>query len=220
MRGYPTNVHELAAALKIPSLPALIRFFLFDQLHPNSEQTGREVGLNRCPPFNGRVRIFPSAIAIYYAPSDPSGPRGMHRERIRSVRSWRGGRSRRDCVFVSHDESLPGFRGLHIARVHLFFSFSFGQISYSCALVTWFSPVADEPDSDTGMWIVAPDVVSNHTYPMDIISLDSIIRSAHLIGVAGEDYIPREVGPSESLDVFREFYVNKFADHHSHEMVF
>ncbi|KAI1781722.1 hypothetical protein LXA43DRAFT_907952 [Ganoderma leucocontextum] len=220
IRGYPRNVHELATAVKIPSLPSLIRFFLYDQLNPNSAQSARDAGLARCPPFDGNVRVFPSAIAIYYAPSDPSGPRGMHRERICSVQSWRGGRPRRDCVFVSHDESLPGFRGLHVARVHLFFSFAFGQMSYSCALVTWFSAVADEPDADTGMWIVAPDVVSNDTYPMDIISLDSIVRSAHLIGVAGKDYLPRDVGPSESLDVFREFYVNKFADHHSHEIAF
>ena len=144
----------------------------------------------------------------------------MHHERTCSVRSWRGGQPRRDCVFVSHDESLPGFRGLHVARVHLFFSFSFVQTSFSCALVTWFSPVADEPDADTGMWIVAPDMVDDNTYPMDVISLDSIIQSAHLIGVAGTGHLPHEVGPAESLDVFRESYVNKFADHHSHEIAF
>lgn len=220
MCGYPTNVHEFATALKIPSLPALICFFLFDQLHPDSEQTGQEAGLDRCPLFNGGVCIFPSAIVIYYAPSDPSGPRGMHHECIHSVQSWQSGQPCCDCVFISHDESLPGFRGLHVAHIHLFFSFSFGQISYLCALVMWFSPVADKPDLDTGMWIVAPDVVSNHTYPMDIISLDSIICSAHLIGVAGEDYIPCEVRPSESPNTPQEFYVNKFTDHHSHEIAF
>ncbi|KAJ6563451.1 hypothetical protein B0H10DRAFT_1843668, partial [Mycena sp. CBHHK59/15] len=56
------------------------------------------------------------------APSDQSGIGGMHRERIRSVRSWRGGAPRRDCVFVEQDTTQPGFRGLYAARVIAFMS--------------------------------------------------------------------------------------------------
>ncbi|KAF8135913.1 hypothetical protein K438DRAFT_1433878, partial [Mycena galopus ATCC 62051] len=53
-----------------------------------------------------------SAVAKFYAPSDHSGLHGMLHERIRAVRSWRGGPARHDCVFVEGNPDLPGFRGL------------------------------------------------------------------------------------------------------------
>ena len=223
MRRYPKNVRLLAHALQVPLLPSLVRYFLYDQLSPNARQSGAEAGLDACPEFDGNITVFPSAIATYYAPSDPSGPRGMHREQIRSVASWRGGPPRRDCVYVSHDSANPGFRGLLVARVHLFFAFTFQYTRYECALVSWYSSVQDTPDSDTGMWVVEPDMdgpLPGAKPTLQVISLDSILRGAHLIGVCGDDFLPREVGPSEALDVFRQFYVNKFADHHAFEIAF
>lgn len=146
----------------------------------------------------------------------------MHRERIRSVASWRGGPARRDCVFVEKAGASDqcGFRSLFVARVHLFFSFKFQGILYPCALVSGFTPLEDEPDSDTGMWIVTPDVDEQGCPEYDIIHIHSILRAAHLIGVCRSDFIPRAIGPNNSLDVFRAFYVNKFADHHAHEIAF
>ncbi len=211
----------LSHALEYSTLPSLIRFFLYDRLSPNADRSGAEVGVDSCPAFNGNIWIFPSAIATFYAPSDPSGPRGMHRERIRSVASWRGGAARRDCVYVVNDPAIAGFRGLHVARTLLFFSFKFQNCSYSCALVSWYSVVGSDPDPDTGLWIVTPDKDSSRRQPLlEVISLDCVVRAAHLIGVAGSDLLPREIGPDHSLDVFRQFYVNKYADHHAHEIAY
>ncbi len=202
-------------------LSNLVRFFLYDELSPNAECTGREVGVDACPPFNGDVRVFPSAIATFYAPSDPSGPRGMHCERIRSVASWRGGSARRDCVYMVKDATQAGFRGLHAARVHLFFSFRYQGHLYSCALVSWYSPVSHDPDPETGLWIVSPDMDHTQRRPlMEVVSLECMVRAAHLIGVSGDELLPHKVGPDNSLDVFKQFYVNKFADHHAHEIAF
>ncbi|CDO78171.1 hypothetical protein BN946_scf184918.g2 [Trametes cinnabarina] len=220
VRGYPKQADALAHAISIPTFPQLIRRFLYDQL-TDASAASADISLEDCPRFKGNITVFPSAIATYYAPSDPSGPRGMHRERIRSVASWRGGPARRDCVYVAQDNDLPGFRGLLVARVRLFFSFRFQGVVYPCALVSWFSAVGDEPDEDTGMWRVTPDLdAASHQPIMDIIHLDSIIRGAQLIGVAGADFVPYNLTPSHSLDVFREFYVNKYADHHAHEIAF
>ncbi|KAI8974265.1 hypothetical protein BD414DRAFT_468489 [Trametes punicea] len=222
VRGYPKQPAQLAEAVSVPELPDLIRRFLYDQLSPGSALRSCDVPLSTCPVFESEITVYPSAVATFYAPSDPSGPRGMHRERIRSVASWRNGGPRRDCVFVAQDADLPGFRGLHVARVRLFFSFRFQGLLYPCALVAWFSAEHDAPDPDTGMWVVTPDL-DNHRQPvMDVIHLDTIVRAAHLIGVAGDEFIPSsfEVGPEDSLDIFRRFYVNKYADHHSHEIAF
>ncbi|KAI0644717.1 hypothetical protein C8Q79DRAFT_913020 [Trametes meyenii] len=222
VRGYPKNVHSLAHVLDIPALPDLIRRFLYDQLTPmHLRPDAGDISLNMCPHFNSSVTVFPSAIATYYAPSDPSGPRGMRREWIRSVASWRGGGPRRDCVFVAQDSTQLGFRGLLVARVRLFFSFRFQGVVYPCALVSWFSAIEDEPDRDTGMWVVTPDIDEEQRPCMDIIHLDSIVRGAHLIGVVSEDsFLPYEVRPTHSLDIFQKFFVNKYIDHHAHEIAF
>ncbi|OSX55713.1 hypothetical protein POSPLADRAFT_1117085, partial [Postia placenta MAD-698-R-SB12] len=141
-----------------PALEELVSRFLFEQTHrddpnaPNAE----DVPLADCPIHTGRVYVVHSASATFYAPSDLSSIAGMRRERIRATPSWRSGPGRYDCVFVNNNDA-DGFRGLLAARVRLFFSFTYEQVKYPCALVEWFSPVSQEPDDDTGMWIVEPD---------------------------------------------------------------
>ncbi|KAI0072467.1 hypothetical protein K474DRAFT_1686626 [Panus rudis PR-1116 ss-1] len=220
LRNYPTHPVELAMHLDLLQLPILIRRFLFEQLNPYSDASSVEVDIDDCPPIPNSIHIYPSAVSTYYSPSDPCGVGGMHRERIRAVSSWRSGAGRQDCIFVEKDPDLPGFRGLHVARVLLFFQFKCFGRTFPCALVTWFSPVSDMPDETTGMWVVEPDQDESGARIQGVIHLDSILRGAHLIGVAGAGFIPRELNFSESLDAFKRFYVNKFADHHSHEIAF
>lgn len=221
MRNYPRDLQELALAVGRPGLPSLIRRFLYDQEYPNADIPGSEVDISLCPEAPARVTLYPSAIATFYAPSDTSGSGGMKRERIRSVPSWRRGPPRRDCVFVNNDPTSPGFRGLHAARVMLFFSFKYGpRIEFPCALVTWFSVTDDEPCPNTGMWIVAPDVDRVGERVEEVIHLDAIVRGAHLLGVAGSDFIPDTLHHTDTLDAFEAFYVNKYVDHHAHEIAF
>jgi len=145
----------------------------------------------------------------------------MHRERIQVVSKWRNGPAQYDCVYVSMDPEAEGMRGLDIARVQLFFEFSFNGIKYPCALIQWFSHVADGPDKDTGMWIVQPDKDVSSGLPIrQIIHLDTIVRAAHLIGVYGDVFLPRELTFDHSLDVFHAYYVNKFIDHHAFEIAY
>ncbi|KIM34706.1 hypothetical protein M413DRAFT_56461, partial [Hebeloma cylindrosporum] len=104
------------------------------------------------PDIAEKVYVYTSARAVFYAPSGLSGIGGMSHERIRSVKSWYGGAPRRDRVFVGNtDSDAPGFEGLFVARVFVFFSFRHAGITYPCALVHGFSTVGDSPDDATGM---------------------------------------------------------------------
>jgi hypothetical protein len=181
-----------------------------------------DVPLSDCPVLTNltKIRVFPSAVAIYYAPSDLSGTRGMFRERIRAVDSWRHGPARRDCVFVQHDPDQPGFRGLYVARVNHFFSVRHNRIQFPCALVSWYSTIGTVPCADTGMWRVQPDFDNLGNHAMSLIHLDSIVRGAHLMGIAGSSRIPNHLTFDRSLDAFQFFYVNKYIDHHAHEFAF
>jgi hypothetical protein len=220
-RDYPRDPVRLGERIGQPELPTLIRRFLYDQLNPNSEVSGQDIDLDQCPKFSGySIYAYPSAVATFHAPSDLSGRHGMHHERIHAVSSWRHGPPRYDCVFVEKDPEQEGFQGLHAARVFLFFSFTYHSVSYPCALVHWFSPVDHRPCEDTGLWIVEPDILHDGTPLKAVIHLECILRSAHLIGVAGEDFLPQNFSCHYSLDAFQAFYVNKYADHHSNEIAF
>jgi hypothetical protein len=226
VRNLPHDLYRLAQKIKHHNLPLLVRRFLFGAMNPDSPTPIAEVPSNHLPdiPENLKVYVYNSARVVYYAPSDISGLRGMHRERIRSTSSWYGGRPRRDCVFIGNSDSpdAPGFKGLLVARVFLFFSFKYDDIYYPCALVHWFSVIGDTPDDKTGMWIVRPDYLPRQKRFLEVVHLDTILRGAHLIGMAGTDFLPSypKLDSSMSLCSFKSFYVNKYADHHAHEIAF
>ena len=165
----------------------------------------------------GAVSVFHSAVATFFAPSDISGTRGMRRERIRSTPSWRGGPPRRDCAFIVEDEEKDGMSGMAVVRILLFFSVAYNGVEYPCALVEWFKRLG--PDPVTGMWVVCPDRTRGRR-DRTVIHLDSFLRAAHLIPVYGNQKIPREFVHSFSLDTFEAYYVNKYIDHHSYDIVF
>ncbi|KAI0349510.1 hypothetical protein OH77DRAFT_1414891 [Trametes cingulata] len=145
----------------------------------------------------------------------------MKKERIRSCSSWHGGAPRRDCAYVVDDEQLPGFQGLAVVRVHLLFSFrSVGGLVYPCALVSWFVGSMDIPCDETGMWIVEPQLDDHGLPVMSVIHLDCMLCAAHLIDVSGAHTVPCNLCHTDSLDAFNAFYVNKYADHHAHEIAF
>lgn len=172
------------------------------------------------PDENKRVYVYHSASITFYAPSDPSGIGGMRREHIRATPSWWGGPARYDCVFASGDEELPGLRGLLTGRLCLLFSFTYRRVQHSCALVEWFTPHGNEPDEDTDLWIVTPDYDATGTRVRGVISLDSLVRGAHLIPVYGLNFLPRNLAARDVLSAFQAYFVNKFADHHSHTLAF
>ncbi|KAI0639528.1 hypothetical protein C8Q77DRAFT_1214064 [Trametes polyzona] len=223
-KGYPRTLRELGNRIGVPELPTLIARFVFNQLHPD-DAFPDDQELTTFPTC--RVRVYHSVIATFYAPSDPSGIGGMHRERIRATPSWRRGPPHYDCVYIGKDPSASGFRSLHAARVRLFFSFlappsTLGDEAQwtPCALVEWYSPVGDQPDEDTGLWIVEPDLEGDGSRSKDVVHINSLLRAAHLIPVFGDQPTPPQLKQHESLDSYRAFYVNKFVDYHAFEIAF
>ncbi|KAI9568758.1 hypothetical protein HD554DRAFT_2021677, partial [Boletus coccyginus] len=51
------------------------------------------------------------------------------------------------------------------------------------------------------------------------IHIESIYHAAHLIPVYGTDPILLEIKPHHSYNAFKSFYINKYTDHHSFEIV-
>ena len=186
-------------------------------VHPNSLVSANDVALNECPQFHGRISVFHSAVARFYAPSDLCGAGGMYRERIHSTPTWRGAAPRYDTVFFETDPELPGMRGMTVGRV--FFSFTFQDVHFPCALIHLYPTVGTEPDEDTGLWVVKPKYKTNGCRSLAIIHLDCIVRGAHITGVYGSSFLPEGLHFSHSLDIFRAYFVNCFADHHTHKFL-
>ena len=207
---------DISTEIQQPNLSNLIQQFIYNQQHPDSHS---DTSVSSLPTFYGKITIYPSAVAIFHAPSDISGIGGMRRERIRAVKSWRKGPGRYDTIFVNIDPSMEGMRGLEIARVRLFFLFSHDGVEYPCALVHWFSCVGDSPDDDTGMWVVKPDILDGEI-STSIIHLDTIVRASHLLPVFGTQHVPRTLSFTDTLNYFKIFYVNKYIDHHAFEIAF
>ena len=196
----------------------LLQRFLYYQQNPGSEIDWDDVPLHQRPSYHGKISLYASAVATFYAPSDICGVGGMRQERIRAVPVWRKEGARYDCVFVTTDPSVPGFRGRDVARVRQFFSFSSGGACYPCALVHWFCRTAETPDEETGMWVVEREVNADRSPFLDIIHLDTIVRAAHLLPVCGDDFVPQDLVFDQTLNAFHSFYVNKFIDHHAFEI--
>jgi hypothetical protein len=203
----------------MPRLVDLTREFIANQL---AAHTGDELP----PPLktilagNARVWVHQSATALFYAPSNPSGVHGMKREWIRCTSNWHRRGRREDCVLVSVDpDDAP--RGLQAARVKLFFSveYSHNCIKYLCALVHWYADHGPDPDPDTGMRVLLPSVCHDGSPDMDVISLDAIIRGAHLSPVYGPAFVPDSLRFWQTLDYFRAFYLNTYIDHHMYNII-
>ncbi|KAF8261519.1 hypothetical protein EI94DRAFT_1745858, partial [Lactarius quietus] len=195
-RKYPSTAQELAVVFRQPNFHHLIQQFLYDQSHlldPDAP-LGMDVPLAQCPPFDSRISVYHTMTAIFYSPSDPSGLRGMHQECIRS----------NPC--------------LDIVQLLVLFSFVWMGVLYPCALVRWFTYIADEPDEAMGLWVVQPDYNADGSPAIGVIHLDSVLCGAHLMLVFGDSPIPIGLGAENSLDVFQAFYVNKYINYHAFEI--
>ncbi|KAE9399341.1 hypothetical protein BT96DRAFT_965641 [Gymnopus androsaceus JB14] len=223
--GVPRSLATLAEYVEQPTLPILIRQFLFNQNNPDAPvgMRGCDVPLDSCPELPNTQRIFlhHSARATFFAPSDMSGLGGMRHERICSVKSWPGGPARYDCVFMEGDSDKEGFAGLLVGRVFMFFHFAYQSQRYECALIQWYSTVGDRPCDETGLWMVDPDFDREGSPNLEVVHIDCLYRGAHLIGVTGDSRLPtKDFSSSDSLDAYSCFYVNKYIDYHAHEIAF
>ena len=121
-------------------------------------------------------------------------------------------------VFINTDPSEEGMRGLDIACVLVFFSFVHEEKPYQCALVHWFSRIRNRPNEDARLWIVRPNFDDGDKPDIAIIHVDTIYRAAHLSPVYTSSHISRSLTMHDTLDVFKEFYVNKYVDYNAFQL--
>jgi hypothetical protein len=221
VRTYPRTLDAVGQKIGCLRLLELCRRFLYDAYNPHMPNQ-LEIPLHELPLITETsVRVFHSATAHFRAPSDPSGVGGMRCEVIRATPSWRNYGPRYDCVYLMVDPEALGFHALNVVRVQLLFSFRWSGKEYPCALVKWFSALGDQPDEVTGLWIVKPDINVDGNQDVQVVHLETIVRLAHLLPVFGNTPLPVQgIHPSDILDTFHMYYVNKYADHHSHTLAF
>ena len=70
------------------------------------------------------------------------------------------------------------------------------------------------------MWVVEPDILDDGLPLTAVTHLDTVVHLAHLLPIYGEEWAPKGVKYTGSLDTFSEFYINKYADHHAFEIAF
>ncbi|TEB21048.1 hypothetical protein FA13DRAFT_1834691 [Coprinellus micaceus] len=214
-RQYPRGLPELAEYIGEPLLETAFLTYLFTSRYPNRDPPPNIADQMR---FTAKIFVYHSAIARYFAPSDACGAGGMQRQTIRCNLSWRG-KPRYDTVFVAQSDE-PGMKGMMVGQVLLLFSFTdpHDLRTHSCALVNWFETVAEEPDPVTGMWVVEREEVDG-VRPLQVIDLRAVVRGAHLLPVYGDGYLPGWVSYTNSLDSFKQYFVNPYVDHHAHELL-
>ncbi|KAG6839623.1 hypothetical protein C0991_000856 [Blastosporella zonata] len=87
----PVDIEHLADYLGILLLSSLISHYLHQHEHPDFTGILNNIPIQDYPAPAGRICIYPSAVATFFAPSDKSGVHGMFREHIWAISSWRGG---------------------------------------------------------------------------------------------------------------------------------
>ncbi|KAH9029816.1 hypothetical protein EDB85DRAFT_2074389 [Lactarius pseudohatsudake] len=229
---YPDHkgtVTSITTYIKQPTFPALVQRFLYYQLssgsRPNADTSDSEtLRVRGLPVSNKKVSLYTSASSIFFAPSDPCGVHGLRREQIRSTWSWRKGPSRHDVVLVNMgdggNKDLP-MSGYAVARVLLFFSLEHGGDKFPAALVWWYTLSDDSArrDEATGMWLVEREYDQHEQPLLGVVHIDTIFRAVHLLPYFGREPVRMHFSYTDTLDSFANYYVNKFADHHSFEIL-
>jgi hypothetical protein len=189
---------------------------LYGQLNPRAVISPDDIPLHQCSVFNGQISVYHSAVARYFASSDLCGTGSMYQEWICSNSDWCNEHSQCDTVFVETGQA--GMQGMTVGCVQLFFSFASDREQYPYALVEWFIP-GDKPNEDTRIWVVRPEFYGNGCQTLTIVHLDCIARAVHLLLVFGSSFVPNELHFSDSLDVYRAYFVNNNIDHHCHKFL-
>lgn len=80
VHGLSKCLGQLIHTLNLPQLPTLISRFLYQQKNPDLDIPVKEVPIEDCPIYHGKIEVYPSVIATYFAPSNISGVNGMFHE--------------------------------------------------------------------------------------------------------------------------------------------
>jgi len=218
-------VMNIAEYTNIPKLPNLIWWFLHYQFWNNSDASNSDsdVSISTLLGFNRKIYLHTSATSVFFAPSDPSGIHSLCQEQIQSTLKWQEGPLQQDTVLVDTGNrgnmQLP-MSSYVAAWVLFFFSFTYAGDKYPVALVWWYLPFIDSRcrDRETGMWLVECKYCNGKPH-LAVVHVETIFCTVHLLPFFGMEPVSLDVTPDNSLDRFCVYYVNRFADHQSFEIL-
>ncbi|KAH9039148.1 hypothetical protein EDB85DRAFT_2072572 [Lactarius pseudohatsudake] len=212
------TVTSITTYIKQPTFPALVQHFLYYQLssgsRPNADTSDSEtLRVRGLPVSNKKFSLYTSASSIFFAPSDPCGVHGLRREQIRSTWSWRKGLSWHDVVLVNMGDG--GNKDLPMS------GYAHGGDKFPAALVWWYTLSDDSArrDEATGMWLVEREYDRHEQPLLGVVHIDTIFHAVHLLPYFGREPVRMHFSYTDTLDSFANYYVNKFADHHSFEIL-
>ena len=109
--------------------------------------------------------------------------------------------------------------GYAITCVLCFFSFKYAGEDFSMALMWWYTLCDDTGDRDkaTSMWLVKLEYKDGELH-LAVVPVASLLCAAHLMPFFGWEVLWNPY-LSESLDVYAQFYVNKYADHQAFKLL-
>ena len=200
-------------------MPILFRRYLYDLKYPH--HAGAHVAVSACPQYEGNITTKASASISFFTPSDSTGISGHRKEQIRATVSFQGF-PRYDTVLVRtavRANVQPGLHGLLVAHLVLLFNFPFESKDCPTAVVRWFTFDGESLDEDSGMCIIKPQNHPDGKPSFGLIPVEAIVRACHLIPVYGKVAVPPRVKFHNSLHLFKSYYLNKFIDHHSFEIL-
>ena len=89
-----------------------------------------------------------------------------------------------------------------------------------CTLVYWFCHAMDTPSDVTSMYVVKPEYLPNGQPTIAVVHLDTLFRVAHLLPVYSKHQaLSKHQHYEETLDLFSEFYVNRYINYHAFKVV-
>ena len=192
MQGYPHLLGLLVVHINHPHIPEALQWFLYDHVNPDADVSPANINIEECPDFTGRILVYHSAIARFFAPSDLCGAGGMYCEQIHSHPDWQGKYVWYDTMFVKTGSELDPMHGMTIGCALLFFSLTFRDEYLPCALIQWLVP-SNVPNENTGMWVVQSEFTGNGHRTLSVIYIDCVARAAHLLPIYRTSFIPEDL---------------------------
>ncbi|KAH8980964.1 hypothetical protein EDB86DRAFT_2813274 [Lactarius hatsudake] len=69
------------------------------------------------------------------------------------------------------------------------------------------------------MWLVEREYNQDQKPHLAVVHIDTIFRAVHLLPYFGQELVQKGFSYTDTLDSYAIFYVNKYADHHSFEIL-
>ncbi|KAH9021445.1 hypothetical protein EDB85DRAFT_1871864 [Lactarius pseudohatsudake] len=69
------------------------------------------------------------------------------------------------------------------------------------------------------MWLVEREYNWDQKPHLAVVHIDTIFRAVHLLPYFGQEHVRKGFSYTDTLDTYANFYVNKYADHHSFEIL-